>query len=170
MDIVLGRFREADVDELVAADHEPEIRRRFGTPAGFTPSRVHSMAVLARWDEARRAKMGVVFAIREASSGILLGGCELQSRPGRVANLSYWTYQKFRNRGVASRAIPVAMSVAFDLLVAEAIEALVAKDNPASLLVARRSGFIDVGVRDKQHLLVAKKPLQRSSVRRWPAI
>jgi RimJ/RimL family protein N-acetyltransferase len=78
--------------------------------------------------------------------------------------MSWWVFPAHRRRGVASRAVRLAIAYAFSHLGVRRIEALTAPDNAASRGVARRAGFTEVDpVEDGEqpmlrHLLLADGP------------
>jgi RimJ/RimL family protein N-acetyltransferase len=151
--IALTWFCAADAPVMVDGDADPELRSRFGFPAGFTPSLEHSLSVIARWEDERAAESRLTFAIRDVEHGLLLGGCELQPRNDLVANVSYWTYPAHRNRAVAARALALVVKLAFNSLGTRSLEVCIEPDNHRSLKVALRNGFAKVGVRDGMTLL-----------------
>lgn len=150
--LVLGVFVAADAPVLCAGDHDPEHRRRFDFPDDFVPSLAHAEQVIARWDAERRAGTRFPFAVRTADTGELLGGVELQPLGEGVANLSYWTYPAHRGKGVASRAIALAVEVAFTERGLTCLEVIAAPDNHASRRAALRNGFQEAGLREGQLL------------------
>lgn len=153
--VSLTRFRASDVETMFLGDSDPEFRRRFDFPDDVVPSRAHSQAVLARWVEEWAQGTRFSFALRDAASGALLGGCELQSWAPGWANISYWTYPEFRRRGVATRALPLLRGIARDHFRIHQLELLADPDNVASRRVATRSGFMEVSERDGRVLYVA---------------
>jgi RimJ/RimL family protein N-acetyltransferase len=111
--VVLTPFVAADAPFLRDGDRDAELRLRFGFPKDFVPSIEHSLAVVSGWQAEREAGTRLTFAARDAAAGTLLGGCELRPLGSGAANLPYWTYPPHRNRGIASRAIAIAIRLAF---------------------------------------------------------
>jgi RimJ/RimL family protein N-acetyltransferase len=146
--VTLSPFTAADAPMMRDGDHDPEIRRRFDFPDDFIPSLEHSRNVVASWEHERSIGKRFPFAVRDATSGVLLGGCELRPLSGKIANLSYWTYPAHRGRGVASRAVALACDVAFGELGVERLEILTDPDNTGSRRVALRNAFVEIGMRD----------------------
>jgi len=146
--VVLSLFCEADAPALVAADADPEHRRRFDFPPDFVPSLRHSEEVIARWESERLVEKRFAFAVRSANMGELLGGVELLPLGDGIANLSYWTHPAHRRRGVASRAVSLACQVALRDFGFRALRALVDPDNTASRRIAVGRGFREVGTED----------------------
>ena len=157
--VVLTAFAAADAPSLRDGDLDPERRRRFEFPEGFVPSLEHSLAVIARWEREREAGSRFTFAVRDAEAGTLLGGCELRPLARGAANLSYWTYPAHRNRGVASRAVAIAIRLAFAGLGLTRLEVLVDPDNDSSRKVVLRNAFEEVGARYSRVLYVLDRPV-----------
>ena len=153
MDDGVVRLTEYAIDDapvLCEVDGDVEHRRRFDFPEDFTPSLEHSQRVIQRWAEERRAGVRFPFAVRDVHTGELLGGCEVRPLADGGANVSYWTHARHRRRGVAGRAVLLVSAFAFDSLRVSRLEILADADNVASLRVARRAGFHEVGERDGQ--------------------
>ena len=146
--MALTPFADGDAAALCEGDADPEHRRRFEFPSDFVPSLEHSRRVIARWAVERAAGTRFPFAVRDAATGELLGGCELRPLGSDSANLSYWTFTKHRGRGVASRAAALACELGFGELGLRRIELAIDPDNLASHRVAVRNGFAKVGERD----------------------
>jgi RimJ/RimL family protein N-acetyltransferase len=137
--IELHRFEATDVPAHLAGEDD-EQRRWFGFPAPSTEGSVR--AAFRRWDlDWGRGGRTRAFAAREASSGDLVGGCEIQLKSDRVAQLSYWIFPSFRRRGYARRVITQATRFAFDRLDVVRMEIYVEVDNGASKRSCRECGF-----------------------------
>ena len=152
--VTLAFFRPGDATIMCQGDHDSEHRRRFEFPRDFVPSLGHSQDVISRWERERETGERFAFAVRDAGTGELLGGCELRPLGGGTANLSYWTYPAHRSRGVASRAVALACEVAFRHFHFRRLEVLTDPDNAVSRRVAQRNGFAEAGVRDGRVLHV----------------
>ncbi len=152
--VVLTTFVAADAPLLRDGDRDPEIRLRFGFPEDFVPSIEHSLAVVSGWERERETGARLTFAVRDAAAGTLLGGCELKPLGPTIANLSYWTYPAHRSRGVASRAVAIAVRLAFTDLKMARLEVVVDPDNHYSRKVALNNSFEESGTRGKQILYV----------------
>jgi len=155
--VVLTDFAAADAAAMRDADGDPEHRRRFDFPDDFVPSPGHSLAVVARWEREREAGTRLTFAVRSVESGALLGGCELHPLGSSAANLSYWTYPPHRNRGAASRAVAIAIRIAFEELELARLEVVVDPDNEPSRKVALRNGFVESGTRGSRLLYLRQR-------------
>ncbi len=158
-DLILDTFVPADAPVLCAADHDPEHRRRFEFPDDFVPSLEHSRGVIARWAQERHAGVRFTFAVRDAASGTLLGGCELSPLGEGAANVSYWTYPPHRGRGIATQAVRRLCAIGFTDLGFRRIELSADHDNLASRRVAIRNGFREVGLRDGRMLYVLERAM-----------
>ncbi len=152
--VVLTSFVATDAPLLCDGDRDPELRLRFGFPEDFAPSIEHSLAVVSRWEREREAGTRLTLAVRDAADGTLVGGCELLPLGSGAANLSYWTYPAHRNRGIASRAVAIAVKLAFTDLKMARLEVVVDSGNHYSRKVALNNGFEERGTRDSQILYV----------------
>ncbi len=153
--VTLSWFVPADAPVMMSGDADPEHRRRFEFPDDFVPSLQHALDVMARWERERLAGTRLPFAVRDATTGALLGGCEIKPLAAGAANLSYWTYPQHRGRGVASRAVALARRLAFDALGLERLEIVVDPDHAISRRIAERNGFQPAGTREGRLLYVA---------------
>ncbi len=142
--VLLTGYEPADASVLADADADPEHRRRFEFPEGFTPSLRHSLEVIARWKAERTAGTRFAYAVRDVT-GQLLGGVEILPVGNDTANLSYWTAPAHRRHGIASRAVALACRIAFADLRFRCLRVVVDPDNVASRRVAVRNGFREVG-------------------------
>jgi RimJ/RimL family protein N-acetyltransferase len=164
--VALSRFALSDAEAMCDADRDAEHRRRFEFPADFTPSLEHSRAVIARWEAERAAGTRFTYAVRDAHSGALLGGCELAPLARGALNLSYWTYPAHRRRGVAWRAAALVLPIAFHELGAARVDALIDANNEASRRVVARVGFRETGRRDGRILYCLTAVGQAGHLRR----
>jgi RimJ/RimL family protein N-acetyltransferase len=152
--IKLALYQPDDAVGLRELDADPEHRRRFELPDDFVPSLDHSRQVIADWTRACRLGEQFAFAVRDAKTGELLGGCELRPTEEFTADLSYWTMPKHRSRGVASRAAALACEIAASTLGLIRVEIAVDADNYPSHRVAVRNGFRESGARSNRILYV----------------
>lgn len=98
----------------------------------------------ARWRKGEEYS----FAVREASSGRLLGGCGVNQvdRAALRANLGYWVRSDACGRGVASAAARLLAQYALATLDLERLEIIAAVDNRASQRVAEKIGAVREGI------------------------
>jgi RimJ/RimL family protein N-acetyltransferase len=150
--VTLSLFRPSDAAVMRDGDRDAEHRRWFELPEHFVPSVQHSRDVIALWERKRAAGERFPFAVRDAGTGELLGGCELRPVGKGAASLAYWTYPAHRSRGVASRAVALACQVASEQLRFRRLEVLADPDNGSSRRVALRNGFREAGLRDRRVL------------------
>lgn len=138
--VALTRFEPGDADVLRRADEDPAHRRAFEAPEAFVPTLEHARAVIERWHEETRRGTRDSFAVRDAQTGELLGGCEKRPHGGGLAQIAYWTYPPHRGRGVAPRAVDLLAGVARQEGL-RTLEAKVAPWNAASDRVVCKCGF-----------------------------
>lgn len=152
--VILSLFAPGDASVMCEGDRDPEHRRWFEFPPDFIPSIQHSRNVIARWTQERLEGERFPFAVRDAATQELLGGCELVPLEDQAANLSYWTYPPHRRRGVASRAVALILAIAFEEFGFRRLEIVTDPDNIGSRRVAGRNGFTEAGQREGRVLYV----------------
>jgi RimJ/RimL family protein N-acetyltransferase len=155
--VVLDAFEPEDAANHLAGEDD-EMARRFGWfPRRSSPASVGE--AITHWRDQWSTQGPVrAFALRLAESNELIGGCELRlgqgnacrstepSKPvSRAASMSYWTFPRFRRRGLATRAVALATRFAFDTLGVTEIELEIEPDNVSSRRVAERAGFAEAG-------------------------
>jgi len=142
--VVLDAHTLDDVAVHLAGEDEEQARR-----FGWYPARSTEETVRATIDGWQREWSGGgdirAFALRDAGTGELAGGCELRRQGGGRAEMSYWIFPPFRRGGYASRGVKLACEWAFIELGIERIDLFVEPDNLASRGVARRAGFAEAG-------------------------
>lgn len=146
--IVLRRWREADVPQLVGICQDAEIRRRTRVPSPYTEREAR------RWlgghdDEVRRGD-GLALCVADADEPehVLASiGVVGDDPDDRVAEVGYWVAPDVRGRGVATAAVRLLARWLFEELDRARIELVVATDNVASQAVARKAGFTREGVK-----------------------
>jgi len=143
--VTLDAFTGADLDDHLAGEDD-ELARRFGWyPQRSTLESVR--AAFERWAEDWRTDGSTrAFAVRDASTGTLVGGFQLRLREKRIGEISYWSNVGYRGRGFATRATRLGCSFAFRELGIDRIEAYVEPDNVASRRVAESAGFREEGL------------------------
>jgi len=140
--IVLNGHEAADVDAQVAGEDD-EMARRFGWFPKRS-SRQDAKQAIERWEREWRTDGSTrAFAVREAATCTLIGGCELRLGASGTAAMSYWIFPSHRRRAYAARAVELACDYAFGELGVEVIELHIEASNEASLGVARRAGFCE---------------------------
>lgn len=152
--VSLSLYRSEDAAVMMSGDADSEHRQRFEFPNEFVPSVAHSEQVIEQWEYERAEGTRFVFATRDASTGELLGGCELLRIASGKANVSFWTYPSHRGLGVASRAVKLICDLAREELELRELEIATDPDHEASRKVALRAGFRAVGQRGPRTLYV----------------
>ena len=161
--VMLTLFRTADASLMAEADGDPEIRRWFEFPPEFVPSIEHSKTVVSRW-RAERTAGRLPYAVRDAASGELLGGCELRPERSGTGGVSYWTYPAHRGKGVAARALRILCEIAFCEMGLRRLELLADPANTASRRVAASGAFTPAGKREDRLLFVRNRAGQPGSL------
>jgi RimJ/RimL family protein N-acetyltransferase len=140
----LDAHHAEDVDAHVAGEDE-ETAKRFGWwPERSTPRTV--LAAYLDWsDEWVSGGPRRAFAVRSATDGRLVGGCELRVQPDEaIGHVSYWTHSDDRGRGYAVRALTLLVAFAADQGVSR-VESHVDSSNLASRHVSEQAGFTLAG-------------------------
>jgi RimJ/RimL family protein N-acetyltransferase len=141
----LDGFSLDDVDAHHAGEDEEQARRFGWYPDRSTREQVR--AAIERWQEQWRTGGPTrALAARDATTGTLVGGCEVRLRADGRAEMSYWTFGPHRGRGFATRAARLACDYAFAELGVERVELYVEPDNASSRAVAAGAGFRQEGV------------------------
>lgn len=143
--VLLDPFTDADVDSLWAGE-DNHYARQSCRPGPFTRRDIANR--ISHWHKQwQTGGPGRAFAVREAGSRRLVGGCVLETRPddSGIAELSYWIFPPYRRRGYASRAVELVCRSAFDDLGVVRIELYIEPTNDASLRVAGNTGFLQEG-------------------------
>jgi len=142
-ELELRRLVATDRDAIADACRDPEILRWTTLPDPFTLATADELlADAARaWDEGTVAELGIV------RDGRLLGATHVAFHANWRASVAYWLAPGARGRGVATRALQLCLSWAFetfDDLVRIELWSIVG--NEASDAVARRAGFVEEGI------------------------
>jgi RimJ/RimL family protein N-acetyltransferase len=118
---------------------DAEMLRRFESPRKGRLDEIGG--AIQRWIDMRAAGgPQVAYAMRD-TTGVLMGGCELQRRSAACGHVSYWTFPAFRGRGYAARALALMLSAAAEAPGIERFQAEIADDNLASQQVVLKNGF-----------------------------
>jgi RimJ/RimL family protein N-acetyltransferase len=141
--IILTGYTEDDIADHVAGEDE-ETARRFGFwPRKSTEDGVRE--TYRRWSQSWETGGPTrTFAVRDAATRRLLGGCELRLQPDRSAHVSYWTSAGERKRGHATRALVLLLQYGNSIGVTR-FESHIASDNLASRRVSEKAGFGQIG-------------------------
>jgi RimJ/RimL family protein N-acetyltransferase len=140
--VVLDAFTSKDVDAHLAGEDDEHARRFGWYPERSTEATVR--AAFERWAQGWHSGGPTrALAVRKRDGGELVGGCEIRTGEGQVAEVSYWTFPQYRRRGYASHALLLLSDFAFRQLGVRRIEAQVESDNEASRRVVESVGFIE---------------------------
>ncbi len=140
--VQLDSFSDADIDAAWAGEDDQFVRRSC-LPGPFT-----RRDIAQRIGDAQR-QWGIggprhSFAVREAGTRHLVGGCVLETGPGgrEIGELSYWVFPPYQRRGYATRSAELVCRFAFDDLGMARVDVRIEPTNEASLRVAIRAGFL----------------------------
>jgi len=141
--LLMNAYAVDDAEAHLAGEDE-EMRRRFDAPRPATLE--ETRAAMVRWIEGRRLGGPMfAYAVRQVSTGVLMGGCEARRPAEDVIEVSYWLYPAFRGQGNATRALSLLSEAAGRIAGVRRIEAHISLDNLPSRKLAERAGFVDVG-------------------------
>lgn len=141
--LTLRPFAETDVEAVMAAGADPEMRRWM--PWAVRQTRAHAITwctVLAHEDPEHRINFAIVPEGGHCAGSIGLGRAAWES--GRV-EIGYWIAPSARRRGYAVEAVRAVTAYAFDRGL-HRVELLAATGNLASQGVAAKAGFTREGV------------------------
>ena len=137
--VELRRWRADDLEELVAAVHDPEIGRWMpAIPYPYT--RENGRAYLAT----AVARVGS-FAIVDGETQRLLGAISLSARKWNRAEIGYWVRRDERGRGIAPAALRLISTWGFDRGYRR-LQLHADVENEASQRVAEKAGYRREGV------------------------
>jgi RimJ/RimL family protein N-acetyltransferase len=140
--VVLDTFTPEDLGAHLAGENNEHARRFGWYPERSTEATVR--AAFARWAQGWRSGGPTrALAVRKRDNGELVGGCEIRTGEGRVAEVSYWTFPQHRRKGYATRALRLLCDFAFREMGVERIEAQVEPDNRGSRRVVEGAGFLE---------------------------
>lgn len=141
--LLLRPWRDEDAPELFAVVRESVASVGRWLPwcnadYGLTQAEAWTAQCRDHW----RSGEQFAFAVRDAASGELLGGCGLNqlNHPHRSANLGYWVRGARQGQGIAVAAARLTARFAFVELGLIRIEIVTMLDNHASRRVAAKLG------------------------------
>jgi RimJ/RimL family protein N-acetyltransferase len=142
--VLLRPFEMSDVGDVTAACQDRGISR--WTDAVPWPYREdHARGWIATHPGLWERGDVTPFAIIGADDGNFLGAISLILPEDRLPATGYWVARWGRNRGVATAALVVITSWAFDTLGHDAIRLATMLGNVASERVAQKAGFAFIG-------------------------
>ncbi len=147
--VSLRPFQMSDTDELAEAVREsiPELKPWMSwchDDYSEDDTRNWIKSLPSGWADGTQFN----FAITDIQDGRLLGGCGLNhiNPTYRFANLGYWVRTSRTGEGIASRAVRLIASFAFEQVKLVRVEIVVAVENYPSLRVAGKVGARREGV------------------------
>ncbi|HLN17119.1 MAG TPA: GNAT family N-acetyltransferase [Acidimicrobiales bacterium] len=164
--IALRPFEAADVPAVTRACQDPEIPRwTAAIPSPYTEADAEHWIATHPASWARGT--GAAFAVVDVDTGDLVGSVGLQEFDWATGEViaGYWVAAWARNRGVATRALQLAVGWAFDDLGIVAVELATKIGNTASERVAEKGGFFLVGIDDDHEVPAA--PGRTYRVKLW---
>ena len=144
--VVLRRYREDDLDAIVAAVTDSADHLRPWLPWAENYSRESAEAFLDSsnqdWEN------GTAYSYAITTAGALAGGIGLMARigPGGL-EIGYWVHHAYTRRGLATAATAALVEQAFRLPGVDRLEIVHDELNMASGGVPRKLGFTKVGRR-----------------------
>jgi RimJ/RimL family protein N-acetyltransferase len=137
--VVLNALSVADAEAHWAGEDEEHARRFGWYPRRSSLDGVRTFLEQTE-DQWRTAGTRRMWAIRQATTQKLVGGCEARLNSGATAEASWWIFPEYRRRGFASRGVLLMLLYARTVLGVGPFTAFVEPDNIASLGVARNAG------------------------------
>lgn len=133
---------EADLEAWLRGRTDPEFRR-WNTPLILEKGLADARESLASHVRNAADGTGMPFCVTDEATGAILGqvGIGVISRPLRTGRVGYWVLPEARGRGVATRALLLAMDWAFGELGLHRMELDHALGHDASCRIAERCGF-----------------------------
>jgi RimJ/RimL family protein N-acetyltransferase len=146
--LVLQPWTPEDADAVLAGRQDPEVVRWTGGPHPYTredATRYVCEETPQWWEEGSAA----TWAVREATSGQVLGAVALHHIQQGEAEVAYWTAPAARGRGSTTEAVAAACRWGFGALGLERIAWACAVGNWGSRAVAQKVGFTVEGMARK---------------------
>ena len=139
-DAILRDWNERDIPSLVKYADNPRIAAtmRDGFPSPYTEDSARRFVAMAT-----EGSQNLILAIEvdgEAAGGI--GIHPLTDVYRCTAEIGYWLAEPFWGRGIVTGAVRALVPVAFDRYDIARLEAGIFSDNPASMRVLEKNGFI----------------------------
>ena len=141
--VTLRPFQLEDASQLYQAIHESlkELKPWMSwAHAGYSQQEAHDFIKITRgrWEE----RTLFAFAITDASTGDILGGCSLSHKHPvyHYCNVGYWVRTSRRGSGIAGRAAKLAARYGFEYGGIIRAEVVIAMGNEKSIRVAEKLG------------------------------
>jgi RimJ/RimL family protein N-acetyltransferase len=135
--VKLRAWSPSDVDVLVGACNDDELRARLGVPVPYTPA--DALHYVASCAEGWRTGSQFTFAVIDRASGVAVGSVRVGPSPAG-ATAGYWTTALARGKGAASAALRLVTGWALQRGLTP-IRLYVAPDNVASQRAAVKARY-----------------------------
>jgi RimJ/RimL family protein N-acetyltransferase len=132
------------VPALAAFGLDEDNVRFGGAPPGSRE--IEAVDYLRAMERMRVDGRGLTFAVADATSDAVLGGCDLRMPTPGVGEVGYLLAPAARGRGVMTRALRLVVGWAFAELGLARVQAYASPENGASLALLGRLGFTREGV------------------------
>ena len=141
--IALRPWSMQDVPEAVRCCNEEQIRR-FIPPLPVPYTEDDAIAFIGAAQQ-RLDQGSVTLVIGDAADAALRGSIGLRTIAPGIAQTGYWVAPEARGRGVAGKALLLLSRWALATLPLIRLQLFTDVDNPASMRVAERAGFVREG-------------------------
>jgi len=141
--IALRPWSMQDVPDAVRCCNEEQIRR-FIPPLPIPYTEDDAIAFIGAAQQ-RLDDGSVTLVIGDAADAALRGSIGLRAIAPGIAQTGYWVAPEARGRGVAVRALVLVSRWALETLPLIRLQLFTDVDNPASMRVAERAGFVREG-------------------------
>ncbi len=147
----LEPFSESHLDDVAALVEEPSVLRHTLIPE--PPSPDFARQWLGRYEERREAGVAEIWAVLDDDGTFLgMGMAPEIDREAAQVELGYIIASAARGRGVATEVLTRLTRWAFDEIDAQRVTLMIDVENPASLRVAEKAGYVREGVMRSLHL------------------
>ena len=121
---------------------EPQIAEQWDT--AYQPKRWKRIVRAQRDSRKAGTALPMVVDVEGRFAGeVTIGG--IVRGANQTAWLGYWLGHEYTGAGIGSAAVALAVDIAFDSVRIQRLEATVKPDNPASIAVLKRAGFLEEG-------------------------
>jgi ribosomal-protein-alanine N-acetyltransferase len=143
---IMRKTKKKDLKGLLRVSLDPDVMKYYGTPP------VKSMKDITReikwFNKIYRKNEGIRWIIANKETDEYIGdiGFHNYSKQHRRIELGYKLSKEYRRKGIMTESIKRAMKFAFEKLKVNRIEALVGKDNLASIRLLLKLGYKKEGI------------------------
>ena len=139
--IELTEIRETDKENLILYLNDLTIfNNTLMIPYPYTMESAIFFVHLCRESEAKHGFISN-FAIRERTTGALIGGCGRFVKEKYKDKIGYWLAQPFRNQGITSAVVNALCTYLYETTALVRIEAFIFAENIASGKTLEKAGF-----------------------------